>query len=69
VARTLLDLADVLDRQALRRAVTEAEYINRFDLNSLIAVVEANPGRRGRRVIEAVGGGDTGPGRRSKTGS
>lgn len=56
VARTLLDLADVLERQALRRAVTEAEYTNRFDLDSLIAVVEANPGRRGRRVMEAVEG-------------
>jgi very-short-patch-repair endonuclease len=55
VARTLLDLADVLDGQALRRAVTEAEYRGRFDLTSLNAVVEANPGRRGRRVLEAAG--------------
>jgi hypothetical protein len=54
VARTLLDLADVLDRQALRRAVTEAEYRGHFDLTSLNAVVEANPGRRGRRVLEAA---------------
>jgi predicted transcriptional regulator of viral defense system len=29
VARTLLDLADVLDREALRRAITEAEYRGR----------------------------------------
>ena len=35
VARTLLDLADVLDSQALRRAVTEAEYTGRFDPTSL----------------------------------
>ena len=56
VARTLLDLADVLDPQALRRAITEAEYRKRFDLTALTAVVEANPGRRGRRVTEAVGG-------------
>jgi len=54
VARTLLDLADVLDGQALRRAVTEAEYRGRFDLTSLNAVVEANPGRRGRKVLEAA---------------
>jgi very-short-patch-repair endonuclease len=54
VARTLLDLADVLDNQALRRAVTEAEYTNRFDLTALNAVVEDNPGRRGRQVMEAV---------------
>ena len=56
VARTLLDLADVLDGQALRRAVTEAEYRGRFDLTSLNAVVEDNPGRRGRQVMEAVHG-------------
>jgi Protein of unknown function (DUF559)/Transcriptional regulator, AbiEi antitoxin len=54
VARTLLDLADVLDKQGLRRAVTEAEYRNRFDLTSLNAVVDGNPGRRGRKVLEAA---------------
>ncbi len=56
MARTLLDLADVLDKQALRRAVTEAEYRDRFDLTSLNAVVENNPGRRGRKLLEAVDG-------------
>jgi len=56
VARTLLDLADVLDRQALRRAVTEAEYTNRFDLDTLIAVVQNNPGRRGAKLMSAVEG-------------
>jgi very-short-patch-repair endonuclease len=55
VARTLLDLADVLDPQALRRAVTEAEYRGRFDVDSLIAVVEGNPGRRGAKVMHAAG--------------
>ena len=55
VPRTLLDLADVLDAQALRRAVTEAEDTNRLDLPSLIAVVENNPGRRGRKMMEAAG--------------
>lgn len=54
VARTLLDLADVLDPQALRRTVTEAEYRGRFDLPSLIAVVENNPGRRGRKLMTAA---------------
>ena len=54
VARTLLDLADVLDSQALRRAVTEAEYTSRFDLTSLNAVVEGNPGRRGRKLMTAA---------------
>jgi Protein of unknown function (DUF559) len=54
IARTLLDLADVLDKQALRRAVTEAEYRNRFDLTSLNAVVDGNPGRRGAKLMRAV---------------
>jgi Transcriptional regulator, AbiEi antitoxin len=51
VARTLLDLADVLDRQALKRVITEAEYLNRFDLTALAAVVKANPGRRGAKLM------------------
>lgn len=51
VARTLLDLADVLPAQALKRAIDEAEYRGRFDLTSLKAVVESNPGRRGARVL------------------
>ena len=54
VARTLLDLADVLDDQALRRTVTEAEYRNVFDLTTLNAVVQANPGRRGAKLMRAV---------------
>ena len=54
LARTLLDLADVLHPQALRRAITEAEYRGRFDLTSLIAVVESNPGRRGAKVMRAA---------------
>jgi hypothetical protein len=53
-ARTLLDLADVLGRQALRRAITEAEYRGRFDLTTLIAVVHNNPGRRGAKLMRAV---------------
>jgi hypothetical protein len=56
VARTLLDLADVLDTQALRRAVTEAEYLRRLDLPSINAVVQNNPGRRGARLRKAVEG-------------
>ena len=56
VARTLLDLADILDRQALRRAVTEAEYRGRLDHASLIAAVQNNPGRRGRKLMQAVEG-------------
>ena len=55
VARTLLDLADVLDKQALRRAITEAEYRGRFDLTTVNAVVQSNPGRRGAVLLSAAG--------------
>jgi hypothetical protein len=56
VARTLLDLADVLDRQALKRVITEAEYTKQFDLTAINAVVHTNPGRRGAKLMAAVGG-------------
>lgn len=58
VARTLLDLADVLQRQALKRVITEAEYLKRFDLNAINAVVQNNPGRRGARLVACVGAGE-----------
>jgi very-short-patch-repair endonuclease len=54
VARTLLDLADVLQPHELKRAVAEADYRGVFDLTALIAVVRANPGRRGATVMRAV---------------
>jgi hypothetical protein len=54
VARTLLDLADVLEGQALKRAITEAEYTNQFDLSAINAVVQNNPGRRGAKLMEAA---------------
>jgi hypothetical protein len=55
VARTLLDLADVLERQALKRVITEAEYTNQFALTAINAAVSANPGRRGAKLMAAVG--------------
>jgi very-short-patch-repair endonuclease len=56
VARTLLDLADVLPTQSLGRAIDEAEYRGRFDLTSLNAVVANNPGRRGAKVLALAKG-------------
>lgn len=56
VARTLLDLADVLPPQALNRAVDEAEYLRILDMTSLIAVVQNNPGRRGAKLLRAAEG-------------
>jgi very-short-patch-repair endonuclease len=51
VARTLLDLADALTTGALKRTIAEAEYLRLLDMTSLIAAVQANPGRRGARVL------------------
>lgn len=56
VARTLLDLADVLPTQALKRAMDEADYLRLLDMTALIAAVDRNPGRRGAKVMEAVKG-------------
>jgi putative AbiEi antitoxin of type IV toxin-antitoxin system/uncharacterized protein DUF559 len=56
VARTLLDLADVLDRQTLSRVITEAEYTHRFDMAAIDAVVQNNPGRRSAKLMRAAGG-------------
>ena len=54
VARTLLDLADDLDIQGVRRAITEAEYRHLYDHTALIAVVENNPGRRTKKLLTAA---------------
>jgi very-short-patch-repair endonuclease len=56
VARTLLDLADVLPAQALKRAVNEEEYLRLLDMTSLIAAVQNNPGRRGAKLPRAAQG-------------
>ena len=54
VARTLLDLADVLSKPALKRAIDESDYLRLFDLTALVAVVDGNPGRRGARLLKAA---------------
>jgi len=51
VARTLLDLADVLKGQGLKRAIDEADYLRLLDMTSLTAVVDRNPGRRAARLL------------------
>ena len=56
LARTLLDLADVLSDQSLKRAIDEAEYLRLLDTAALIAVVHRNPGRRGARLLTAAMG-------------
>jgi len=54
LARTLLDLADVVSFQDLKRAIHESEYLRLFDLTTLVAVVSNNPGRRGAKLLEAA---------------
>ncbi len=54
LARTLLDLADILNLQGLKRAIHEADYLRLLDMTALIAVVESNPGRRGGKLLKAA---------------
>ena len=51
VGRTLLDLADVIDRHRLERALAQAEVLGIFDRNELEDVLERASGRRGSRTI------------------
>ena len=48
VARTLVDLADVLSLPALERAINEAELLGVFDLLAVERTLERLPNRRGR---------------------
>jgi very-short-patch-repair endonuclease len=48
VARTLVDLADVLPEKRLAKAVHEAEVQRRFDRTAIERVLARAPGRRGR---------------------
>lgn len=47
VARTLVDLAEVLSRRSLERAADEAEVLRRFDLRALRRIIDAHPQRVG----------------------
>lgn len=53
-ARTLLDLAGVVDRRTLERAVDRAETLRLFDLHALREAMRRNPRRRGSGVLRAV---------------
>jgi very-short-patch-repair endonuclease len=45
LARTLLDLAVVLDRRGLEKAIDDAERLGLFDLTSIHAAFRSHPGR------------------------
>jgi hypothetical protein len=54
LARTLLDLADVLPAQALARAVHEAEVLRLLDMREVEAELATANGRRGPRKLAAA---------------
>jgi very-short-patch-repair endonuclease len=54
VARTLVDLADVLSEEQLAKAVHEAEVQREFDLQAIDRVLARLPGRPGRHRLRRV---------------
>ncbi len=54
VARTLVDLAEVLPEQRLARAVHEAEVLRVFDLHAIERTLARLPGRRGAKRLRGV---------------
>ena len=54
VARTLVDLADVLDERRLATAVHEAEVQRVFDLRAVERTLARLPGRKGRHRLNRV---------------
>jgi len=51
VPRTLVDLASVLSRHQLQRAVHEAEVRRVLDVTAVLAAIDRLPGRRGTGVL------------------
>ena len=51
VARTLLDLAEVVPPREVTRAIEAAERLRLFDLRAVEDVIARNPGRRGLRPL------------------
>jgi very-short-patch-repair endonuclease len=54
VARTLVDLADVLNERQLTRAVRQAELLKVLDVRAIEAALERVPGRKGRHRLRRV---------------
>ena len=54
VARTLVDLAEVLDDARYAAAINQAELLHLFDLAAIEATMARLPGRRGRHRIRRV---------------
>jgi hypothetical protein len=54
LARTLLDLAEVVPRSQLPRAIAEADYLRLFDLKAVQEVLSRSDGRRGVKALSLV---------------
>jgi very-short-patch-repair endonuclease len=54
VARTLVDLASVVDRRALERAIDKAEHLGLLDHGELERTLDRAPGRRGTRTLRRI---------------
>lgn len=54
VARTLLDLADAVDRRGLERALERAEILRLVDMRELADVLDRANGRRGAGTLRGV---------------
>jgi hypothetical protein len=54
LARTLVDLGDVVDRRAVERAVEQAEVLRLFDLHEVQRAMERAGPRRGTGLLSSV---------------
>ena len=54
VARALLDMAEVIPKSQLPRAIAEAEYLRLLDLKAVQDVLSRSSGRRGQRPLSAA---------------
>jgi predicted transcriptional regulator of viral defense system len=54
VARTLLDLAEVVQARQLERSFEEAERLHLLDLAAILRLRDRSPGRRGLRALDAL---------------
>jgi very-short-patch-repair endonuclease len=54
LARTLLDLAEVVDRRGVERAIDQAEVLGVFDLHAVEDVLSRATGRHGAGVVRSV---------------
>jgi very-short-patch-repair endonuclease len=54
LARTFLDLAEVVPQNQVRRAINEADYLRLFDLKAVKELLSRSNGRRGIRPLTAA---------------